>query len=494
VRRRHAVQPRFLRRYRGRQHGGDQLTGGFVFLGIDFGGRAPEINSAMMYAGPGPGSLSAAAAFWDELAAELHTTASSYRTVIEGLTTERWMGPSSLAMASAFGPYVAWTAGAAARAAETASQARLAVEIYEAAFAMTVPPQAVAANRAQLASLVATNLLGQNTSAIAATEFDYGEMWAQDAAAMYGYAAGSAEASMVTPFPSPPEVVDLGGLAAQGGHAGGTSASAGVQSTLAHVVSTVPTALSTLASPAAAPLVSTASPVASTITSTASTAAASTGTAASGLFSLNGATLQSVVAGYLTIPGWFAEFMGVDALAPLMGTPMSIGFNNANAAALAAPAAAAAGAAAAPAALGSGIAGNVGGLAGLSGLGQAAAVGGLSVPQTWGWGAAAPAGMLGGVPLAAPLAAPLPGGGFGAGMGAPMFFGGLPQAGVAGTSAAKYGPRMNVVARPPAAGYSPDPVSVPTTAYPLPAGLPPAPGYTPTIVYMPTNGHVMTDA
>ncbi len=60
---------------------------------------------------------------------------------------------------------------------------------------MTVPPAVVAANRTQLATLVATNVLGQNTAAIAATEAQYGEMWAQDAAAMYGYAGSSAVAA-----------------------------------------------------------------------------------------------------------------------------------------------------------------------------------------------------------------------------------------------------------------------------------------------------------
>src|SRR5689334_6032360 len=103
---------------------------------MDFGALPPEINSARMYAGPGPISMSAAALAWEELATELHSAASSYRSVVAGLTTGRWMGPSSLAMASAFGPYVAWTVGAAARAAEAAGQARLAVEAYEVAFAM----------------------------------------------------------------------------------------------------------------------------------------------------------------------------------------------------------------------------------------------------------------------------------------------------------------------------------------------------------------------
>jgi hypothetical protein len=40
---------------------------------------------------------------------------------------------------------------------------------------MSVPPSAVAANRAQLMTLQATNLLGQNTAAIAANEVEYGQ-------------------------------------------------------------------------------------------------------------------------------------------------------------------------------------------------------------------------------------------------------------------------------------------------------------------------------
>ena len=73
----------------------------------------------------------------------------------------------------------------------------------------------IAANRTQLAALTATNILGQNTPAIAMTEAQYGEMWAQDATAMYSYAGSSAAASRVTPFTAPPSTTNPAGAASQ---------------------------------------------------------------------------------------------------------------------------------------------------------------------------------------------------------------------------------------------------------------------------------------
>jgi PPE-repeat protein len=93
---------------------------------------------------------------------------------------------------------------AAARTKQTANQARAAAAAFEQAYAMTVPPSVVVANRIQLKSLIATNFFGQNTAAIAAAEAQYAEMWAQDAAAMYDYAANSSAATRLPPF-SPPE-------------------------------------------------------------------------------------------------------------------------------------------------------------------------------------------------------------------------------------------------------------------------------------------------
>nr|WP_313958269.1 PPE family protein [Mycobacterium simulans] len=168
-----------------------------------------------MYAGPGSGSMLAAAAAWDELAAELAWAAAGYDSVISELSSSPWVGPASIAMVGAATTYVTWLSGAAAQAEDAALHARAAAAAYEAAFVMTVPPPLVTANRVLLMTLIATNFFGQNTPAIAAAEAQYAEMWAQDATAMYGYAASSATASQLTPFTEPANTTDPAGVAAQ---------------------------------------------------------------------------------------------------------------------------------------------------------------------------------------------------------------------------------------------------------------------------------------
>ena len=189
---------------------------------MDFGALPPEINSGRMYSGPGSAPLRTASAAWNLLAAELESAANQYQSTINVLADDEWRGPTSATMAAAVDPYITWMSTTGAQAEQTASQASAAATAYEAAFAMTVPPLEIAANRAQLAMLVATNVIGQNTPAIAANEAQYGEMWAQDAAAMYGYAGSSAAASTVKPFSQPPETSNpaRSGDAGFRGHAG----------------------------------------------------------------------------------------------------------------------------------------------------------------------------------------------------------------------------------------------------------------------------------
>jgi PPE-repeat protein len=224
---------------------------------MDYGILPPEINSSRMYTGPGSGPMVAAAEAWESVAAELHSAANSYQSVISGLTTGSWTGPASASMAAAASSYVAWLTATATQAEQTAAQAKAAVAAYQSAFTSTVSPQLVATNRAQLTSLVATNLFGRNTQKIAVNEAQYGEMWAQDAAAMYGYAASSAGATSLTPFTPPQQNTNpagSGGQAAAVSQATGTSAG-NVQSTVSSIqqaFSAVPNALQSAATAAPA--------------------------------------------------------------------------------------------------------------------------------------------------------------------------------------------------------------------------------------------------
>jgi len=198
---------------------------------MDFGALSPEINSGRMYAGLGSGPMLAAAAAWDGLASELSTAAADYSMVLSGLASS-WTGPSAMLMAAAVAPYVAWMNVTAIHAQQAGAQAYAAAAAYEAAFEMHVPPPLIAANRALLMSLIATNIIGQNTPAIAATEAHYAEMWVQDAGAMYGYAGASKAASTLMPFPPPPTTTNPLGLIGQGAAVSHATASpAGVEPT-----------------------------------------------------------------------------------------------------------------------------------------------------------------------------------------------------------------------------------------------------------------------
>ena len=174
---------------------------------MNFSVSPPEINSAQMYSGAGSGPMLAAASAWDGLASELDSAANSFSSVTSGLTTQAWQGPASQAMVAAAAPYAGWLKTAAAQASGAAAQAQSVAGAFESALAATVHPAVVAANRSDLVSLVVSNLFGQNAPAIAATDSQYEEMWAQDVAAMVGYHAGaSAAAAQLT---SPTQLFEL---------------------------------------------------------------------------------------------------------------------------------------------------------------------------------------------------------------------------------------------------------------------------------------------
>ncbi len=381
---------------------------------LDFAGLPPEVNSARMYAGPGAESLTAAAAAWETLAAELGSTASSYRAVVSGLTSGPWVGPSSGSMAAALTPYLSWMTATAAQAAHTAGQLASAVAAYEAAFAATVPPTEIEVNRALLASLVATNTFGQNTPAIASTEAQYEQMWAQDAATMYSYAGASAAATRLTAFGTPPPTTNQAGTASQGpavSNAAATATGSSTQSALANV----PNLLQGMSAPAAS------TPAANPIIDYLNGPNPILDTLNSYPFQTFH-TLSAGTVGYQIL----SEGLNFDASGAMLtlAPPVAAGWNPlVNA--LTAPASAASdvpGAAALGAGLGSNLVSSSGSGA-AAGLGGAASVGNLSVPPSWG---SSPAIRLAASALPATAAdgSPL------AGLAAPgTFYGGLPPMG-----------------------------------------------------------------
>lgn len=166
---------------------------------LEFAAIPPEITSSLMYAGAGSAPLMAAATAYANLAAEVSTTATQWESIISMLTTEQWTGGGSAAAAAAAQPILTYLTETAATLEQAGAQATASAAAYEAAFAATVPPPVIAANRTLLATLVATNFLGVNSAAIAATEAQYAEMWVQDATMMATYQAASAVAGVLTP-------------------------------------------------------------------------------------------------------------------------------------------------------------------------------------------------------------------------------------------------------------------------------------------------------
>ncbi|WP_205877475.1 PPE family protein [Mycobacterium camsae] len=365
---------------------------------MDFGAVPPEVNSTRMYTGAGAAPMMAAAAAWNGLAVELSATADTFESVISELTTEQWLGSASLSMAAAAQPFLAWLTYAAEAAARAGSQGVASAAAFEAAYAMTVPPGEVAANRALLATLVATNVLGQNTPAIAATEAHYGEMWAQDALAMYGYAAASAAAGKLTPLAPPASATNAAGIANQAAAVGEAFAAAR-QSGLNYLIGNIPDAVAGLASPAAA------------------NAAALDSVVQDITDILAVPFVQNTINGAVNTAGWFttagittAIFLQHTLDTALPTAEAAAGIGTAGAAAVAN--------AVAP----------IGGAAGGPVLGAASLVGGLSVPASWstaapvitagataadgsGWSVPEEGGALGGVPGAPGMALAAKGGG-----------------------------------------------------------------------------------
>jgi PPE-repeat protein len=311
---------------------------------LEFAAIPPEITSSLMYAGAGAGPLMAAATAYNNLAAELSTTATQWESIITLLTTEQWTGAGSAAAAAAAQPIVTWLTTSAAAVEQAGAQATASAAAYEAAFAATVPPPMIAANRTLLATLIATNFLGVNSAAIAATEAQYAEMWVQDATMMSTYQAASAAAGVLQPVTPMAPATNPAGEGLQAASVAQASSSPAVQALSSAALAPAAASPSDLLTSIDGFLGTPA--VANTINGAVNTGAWFTTSAISNGVSL-GKTLGAVPAIPFALSDSVAPAAGFAAITP--GTMV----------------------------------GSVSGAATSASMGEASAVGGLSVPGSW---------------------------------------------------------------------------------------------------------------
>lgn len=201
---------------------------------VHYWGLTPETNAIRLTTGPGAAAMTSVVAGY-QAAGVTHMQQGAQMLATAATTaTGSWWGQGGTSMMAAAVPKSEWQIEAGAHAEKASGLIGAAAGAHSAAVAATIPYPVVVANRIREATLQATNIIGQNTPAIAEADVEYGEYWAQNATAMTGYssAAASIVSGLSVPLRPPLAAGNPAALAAGAASMGAQGVQTGVQASM----------------------------------------------------------------------------------------------------------------------------------------------------------------------------------------------------------------------------------------------------------------------
>ncbi|CNZ51023.1 PPE family protein [Mycobacterium tuberculosis] len=165
-----------------------------------------EYISNIIYEGPGADSLSAAAEQLRLMYNSANMTAKSLTDRL-GELQENWKGSSSDLMADAVERYLQWLSKHSSQLKHAAWVINGLANAYNDTRRKVVPPEEIAANREERRRLIASNVAGVNTPAIAGLDAQYDQYRARNVAVMNAYVSWTRSALSDLPrWREPPQI------------------------------------------------------------------------------------------------------------------------------------------------------------------------------------------------------------------------------------------------------------------------------------------------
>ncbi|KAM44170.1 PPE family protein [Mycobacterium tuberculosis] len=165
-----------------------------------------EYISNIIYEGPGADSLSAAAEQLRLMYNSANMTAKSLTDRL-GELQENWKGSSSDLMADAVERYLQWLSKHSSQLKHAAWVINGLANAYNDTRRKVVPPEEIAANREERRRLIASNVAGVNTPAIADLDAQYDQYRARNVAVMNAYVSWTRSALSDLPrWREPPQI------------------------------------------------------------------------------------------------------------------------------------------------------------------------------------------------------------------------------------------------------------------------------------------------